>query len=230
MRVSVVIPALNEGESIAATIAAIPPGAEEVLVADGGSTDETRARAERAGARVIAAPRGRGPQMNAGAASARGDILLFLHADTRLPEDAFDHVRETLAHEDVAGGAFHLSIEDPSWYFAFTARNANIRSKLLGAPYGDQAFFVRRTAFDALRGYKDMPLCEDLDFIRRLRKQGRVVLAPAAVWTSARRWVKHGRIRITIRNGLLFFRYWLGLLRENPPGPPETSPPSPPGG
>jgi rSAM/selenodomain-associated transferase 2 len=177
-------------------------------------------RAERAGAKVVATPRGRGPQMNAGAANTTGDVVLFLHADTRLPEDAFEHVRETLANEDVAGGAFHLSIEDPSWYFAFTSRNANIRSKLLGAPYGDQAFFVRRAAFEALGGFRDYAFAEDLDFIRRLRTQGRVRLAPAAVVTSARRWEKHGRLRTTLRNSVLFVRYWLGRLEERPKAPP----------
>lgn len=218
MRIAVVIPALNEAATIAAAIAAIPPGADEVVVADGGSEDATREEAARAGAAVISTPRGRGPQMNAGAAVTTGEALLFLHADTRLPADAFAHVRRLLAEEDVAGGAFHLAIdghgafsltpERGNWFYAFTARNANIRSKLAGAPYGDQVFFVKRSAFDALSGYRDLPVCEDLDFIRRLRRQGRVVLAPAAASTSGRRWEQHGRIRVTVRNGLLFLRYW----------------------
>lgn len=222
MRVSVVIPALNEAEAIAASIAALPAGADEIVVADGGSEDATRTSAEAAGAKVIAAPRGRGPQMNAGAAATSGDVLVFLHADTRLPPEAFDLVRGLLANDEVAGGAFHLAIDGHgsfhgpdsghNWFYAFTARNANIRSKLLGAPYGDQAFFVKRAAFDALSGYKTIPYCEDLDFIRRLRRQGRVIIAPAAVSTSGRRWEKHGRLRVTIRNGLLFFRFWLGRL------------------
>jgi len=222
VRVSVVIPALNEAAAIAASIAALPAGADEIVVADGGSDDGTRASAEKAGAKVISAPRGRGPQMNAGAAASTGDAIVFLHADTRLPADAFDLVRGLLANEDVAGGAFHLAIDGHgsfngpdtghNWFYAFTARNANIRSKLLGAPYGDQAFFVKRPAFDALSGYRNIPYCEDLDFIRRLRSQGRVIIAPAAVSTSARRWEKHGRLAVTIRNGLLFFRFWLGRL------------------
>ena len=222
MRVSVVIPALNEAEAIAASIAALPAGADEIVVADGGSEDGTRASAEKAGVKVISAPRGRGPQMNAGAAASTGDAIVFLHADTRLPADAFELVRGLLANEDVAGGAFHLAINGHgsfngpdtghNWFYAFTARNANIRSKLLGAPYGDQAFFVKRPAFDALAGYKNIPYCEDLDFIRRLRSQGRVIIAPAAVSTSGRRWEKHGRLAVTIRNGLLFFRFWLGRL------------------
>ena len=223
MRISVVIPALNEGATIGATLAAMPAGADEVIVADGGSEDATRDEAARAGARVIAAPRGRGPQMNAGAAAASGDALVFLHADTRLASDAFDHVRRLLADPDIAGGAFHLSIEGngawggpepekPNVFYAFTARNANIRSKLLGAPYGDQAFFVKKAAFDALGGYRPLPTCEDLDFIRRLRKRGRVVIAPATASTSARRWVKQGNVSLTVRNFVLFLRYWLGRL------------------
>lgn len=217
MRISVVIPALNEAEALDDSIRAIPPGADEVIVADGGSEDGTAAAAERAGARVVTSTRGRGPQMNAGAAQATGDVLVFLHADTRLPEDAFEHIRRVLSDETVAGGAFHLAIDGAGWFYSFTARNANIRSKLAGAPYGDQAFFVRRAAFEALSGYRDFPHCEDLDFVRRLRKSGRVVLAPAAVRTSARRWEKHGRLRVTVRNGILFFRFWLGLLEERPP-------------
>lgn len=212
MRIAVVIPTLNEAPAIAGVLGAIPPGVDEVVVADGGSEDATREEAARAGATVLSAPRGRGPQMNAGAAATTAEALLFLHADTRLPADALEHVRRILADEDVAGGAFHLAIEgqEANWFYAFTARNANIRSKLVGAPYGDQAFFVKRSAFDAISGYRDLPVCEDLDFIRRLRRHGRVVLAPAAAWTSARRWEKHGNVRVTVRNGLLFLRYWLG--------------------
>lgn len=213
MRISVVIPALNEAERIADCLRAIPPGAEEVVVSDGGSTDATRDAAAAAGARVVTGARGRGPQMNAGAAATSGETLLFLHADTRLPADAFALVRETLASPAVAGGAFHLAIDGEGWFYRFTARNANIRSKLAGAPYGDQAFFVRRAAFDALGGYRDLPVCEDLEFIRRLRTRGRVRLAPAAVSTSARRWQQHGRLRVTVRNGLLFLRFF--LLRSN---------------
>ena len=213
MRISVVIPALNEASAIEACLAALPRESPmEIVVADGGSEDGTRAAAARGGAIVVESKRGRGPQMNAGAAKATGDVILFLHADTRLPRDPFTHVRRALEDPDVAGGAFHLAIDGEGWFYGFTARNANIRSKLIGAPYGDQAFFVRRSAFEALAGYRNLPYCEDLDFIRRLRSQGRVVIVPAAVSTSARRWVRHGRVKVTIRNGLLFFKYWLGLL------------------
>lgn len=222
MRISVVIPTLNEAPNLAATLAAIPPGADEVVVADGGSDDATRDIAAGARAKVVAAPRGRGPQMNAGAAAATGDALVFLHADTRLSPDAFDLVRRLLSEPGVAGGAFHLAIEGngafgtlpekPDFFYAFTARNANIRSKLLGAPYGDQAFFVTRSAFDALGGFRALPACEDLDFIRRLRHAGRVVMAPASASTSGRRWATQGRISLTVRNFILFLRYWLGRL------------------
>ncbi len=215
MRVSVVIPALNDAPAIEACLATLPrEGDPEIIVADGGSEDGTREAAERGGAKVVVAPRGRGPQMNAGAAAATGDVLLFLHADTRLPAGAFSHVADALANASVAGGAFHLAIDGEGWFYRFTARNANIRSKLAGAPYGDQAFFVRKAAFEALKGYRNLAHCEDLDFIRRLRTQGRVVLVPAAVSTSARRWVRHGRVRVTVRNGVLFFKYWLGLLSD----------------
>ncbi len=215
MRISIVIPALNEARVLGDSLAALPrePGLE-ILVADGGSADGTAAIAERHGARVVTTARGRGRQMNAGAASATGETLLFLHADTRLPADAYDWVRRVLDDARIAGGAFHLSIAGEGWFYAFTARNANLRSKFLGSPYGDQAFFVRRRLFETIGGFRDLPYCEDLDLIRRLRRHGRVVLAPAAVSTSARRWEQHGRTWVTVRNGLLFFRYWMGLLKE----------------
>lgn len=221
MRISVIIPALNEAEAIDASLQALPRRDDvEIVVVDGGSTDETRRIAESRGARVIAAQRGRGPQMNAGARAATGDVLFFVHADTRLPAAAYDAIEAALEDESVPGGAFHLAIDGQGWFYGFTARNANIRSRIAGAPYGDQAFFVRRADFEALGGYRDLVYCEDLDFIRRLRRRGRVVLLPFAVFTSARRWQKHGRLRITVRNGLLFARYWLGLLRERPPAAP----------
>jgi len=215
VRISVIIPALNEATAIAASLAALPRrDGVEVIVADGGSSDDTRASAEAAGARVITAPRGRGPQMNAGAKASNADVLCFVHADTRLPADAWELIEIALTRESVAGGAFHLAIDGQGWFYRFTARNANIRSRLAGAPYGDQAFFVRRADFEALGGYRNLAYCEDLDFIRRLRKRGRVVLLPASVFTSARRWQQRGRLRVTLRNGTLFFRYWLGLLPE----------------
>lgn len=218
MRLSVVIPALNESEGIRDCLVALTRverngSTVELLVSDGGSADTTPQVARDGGARVVEAPRGRGPQMNAGAAAATGDVLLFLHADTRLPDDGFEKIDAALENPRVAGGAFHLGIAGRGWFYRFTARNANIRSKLVGAPYGDQAFFVRRSAFEALGGYRNLAHCEDLDFIRRLRKQGRVVIVPAAVSTSARRWEKHGRTWVTVRNGLLFFKFWLGLLK-----------------
>lgn len=214
-RISIVIPALDEAQAIRACLESLPADPDrEVIVADGGSKDATRETAAAAGAKVVSSRRGRGPQMNAGAAAASGDILLFHHADTRLPPDAFAQVRAALADPSVAGGAFFLSIGGAGWFYRFTARNANLRARFLGAPYGDQSFFVRKEHFEGLGGYRDLEYCEDLDFIRRLRARGKVVLAPAAVVTSARRWEKHGRLRITLRNGTLFFRYWLGLLRE----------------
>lgn len=198
------------------------------MIADGGSTDDTAARAAARGAAVVTAPRGRGPQMNAGARASHGEVLVFVHADTRLPHDAWEHVERALEDPDVPGGAFHLAIDGKGFFFRFTARNANIRSHLAGAPYGDQAFFVRREDFDALGGYRNLRWCEDLDFIRRLRRRGRVVLAPAAVSTSARRWEQHGRVRVTVRNAILFARYWLGLLGESPaPAADADEPPSP---
>jgi rSAM/selenodomain-associated transferase 2 len=166
-----------------------------VIVADGGSRDGTAdiVRA-RAGARLVATPRGRGRQQNAGAAVATGDVLLFLHADTALPSDARAWIERALADPAVVAGAFRLhTVADAgrrNWLGPFL-RIADIRSHVTRLPYGDQALFVRRAAFDAVGGFPDEPLMEDVGLARRLRRIGRVVTVPAYVRASGRRFLKH---------------------------------------
>ena len=191
--ISIVIPVLDEELRIGAALGAVAAlaGLHEVIVVDGGSTDRTVAIARAAGARVVPAPRGRGPQLNAGAAAATGDVLLFLHADTTLPGDAVVQVGRALASPDVVAGAFRTwTIADaPRPWFAPLLHLADIRSRITRYPYGDQAMFVRTSAFHAVGGFPDVPLMEDLELSRRLWKHGRIHTCAASVRVSGRRFV-----------------------------------------
>jgi len=210
--ISIVIPSLNEEKQIRETLTAARQGASsEIILADGGSTDRTIARARAAGARIIRQTGGRGRQLNAGAARARGEIFLFLHADTRLPAGFDITVRHALSQPGVAAGAFRLRLDAPGRRYARIARWTNRRSRWLGLPYGDQALFMRREKFFAAGGFPDMPILEDLALVRRLRRLGRIVTVPAAVTTSARRWVRLGAWRTTFVNQGMLWGYFLGV-------------------
>jgi len=194
VRLAVVIPVLDEAKRIADRLRelAAMDGVDEVVVVDGGSRDDTVAIASTfAGVRVVAAPRGRGPQMNAGARATTADVVLFLHADVALPPDAPRRVGAALAAPDVVAGAFRVRtmIEDgPAWLRPLV-RLADARSRVTRLPYGDQAVFVRRTAFERAGGFPAQPLMEDVELARRLRRLGRVVTVPATVRVSGRRFV-----------------------------------------
>jgi rSAM/selenodomain-associated transferase 2 len=192
-RLSIIIPVLNEEARIRKTLAdLVGLGAAEVIVADGGSVDGTRALASLAtGVRVIRAPPGRGPQMNAGAAAATGDVLLFLHADVRLPASAWRDIQAALGDSDVVGGAFrtHTVADDGRTRPARWLRLADLRSRYFRLPYGDQAVFVRRAAFQRIGGFPAVPLFEDLEFSRRLWRVGRVRTLPSEVTVSGRRFL-----------------------------------------
>ena len=210
-RISIIIPTLNEAASIPATLEHILnlPNVE-VIVADGGSNDQTAELARTNGATVIQCNRGRGKQMNAGAALASGEVLLFLHADTRLPDDFVDHVWQTL-REGNSGGAFRLRIGSKGWMLRMVESAANLRSRWLQLPYGDQAIFVNASTFFSLSGFQNWPLMEDYDFCRRLRKTGNIALAPASVTTSARRWQRLGVLRTTVTNLACVIAFLLGV-------------------
>ncbi len=212
MRLSVVIPALDEAAQIDAALgSARGPRVCEVIVVDGGSRDATAARARDAGALVVAADRGRARQMNAGAALAGGDVLLFLHADTRLPP-AFDAaVDAALADPAVVGGRFDLRLDPGSPFLDLTATLINLRSRLTGIATGDQALFVRRGIFEAMGGFEDIPLMEDVAFTRALRRRGRVARLRQRVTTSSRRWQQHGPLRTVLLMWWLRFLYWRGV-------------------
>ena len=217
--VSVVIPALNEAEGIGATLASVarqrPPF--EVLVADGGSTDGTPEAVARAmpEARVLRTGRGRAAQMNAGAAEASGEILLFLHADTHLPEGALDAAREALQADGVAGGCFMTRFAGPGaesgWMRLW---ESPLWMRWWRFAFGDRAPFCTREAFRAIGGFRAQPLFEDLDFVRDLRARGRWVFLPLAVQTSARRYGERGALVQQLRNFSLWTAWNAGVSPE----------------
>ncbi len=214
MRVSIVIPALNEAAGIAATLqsALAQAGPAETLVVDGGSADDTRGVAEHLGVPVIEAPRGRARQMAAGAAHARGDVVLFLHADTLLPPDALRLVREALDDPAVAGGCFRTTFDDASSPL-MRLWQARMWMRWHRLAFGDRAPFVRRAVLDAVGGVPDQPIFEDLELVRRVRRVGRFVFLDAEVVTSGRRFRANGALRQQARNLAL----WLGWnLRLSP--------------
>lgn len=217
-KISIVIPVCNEAAGLPGLLKALETlEAHEVIFVDCGSRDGTDALlnqwAEAAPGRrkALAAPRGRGSQMNAGAAGATGDILLFLHADTVLPEDGLALIRRAMKEKDLVGGAFRLHIDSPHFFLSWVTRLANHRSSCWGLPYGDQAYFVRSAVFKRMGGYRAMPLMEDLEFIRRLKQEGKIVLLEKAVRTSARRWEKQGYFYTSFRNIILLGLYLLGV-------------------
>ncbi len=189
LSVSIVIPALNEARRITDVVRhALSLGDVEVIVADGGSTDGTPALALDAGARVVHAERGRGPQLDAGAAAATGEVLLFLHADTRLPEDAIDHVRAALADPAVVGGNFFLRyVPFTRTGMALTALN-HLRRQLFRSYGGQSAVFVRRGVFEVIGGFGPLPILEDRVFIEKLERAGETRHLPTWAETSARRF------------------------------------------
>jgi rSAM/selenodomain-associated transferase 2 len=192
VNVSVVIPVLDEEARIGAQLAALARlPVHEVIVVDGGSRDATAARARAAGtARLLAAPRGRASQMNAGARAAAGDVLLFLHADVGLPDDAVRRIEEALADQEVVAGAFRTwtVAEGRSW-LAPLLHLADLRSRYSRLPYGDQALFVRAEAFRRAGGFPAQPLMEDLELSRRLRRLGRIRVVDSRVTVSGRRFL-----------------------------------------
>lgn len=207
MTISVIIPVLDEelriGDAIR-SVSAIQP--HEILVVDGGSRDATVPVASRHACRVVIAPRGRAVQMNAGAAGATGEILLFLHADTRLPATAGRDITAALAHAETVGGRFDVRLDRPDPVYRLIETLLNARSRLTRIATGDQAIFVRRRIFETMGGYASIPLMEDVEFSRRLKRRGRIACLRARVITSARRWEWEGPWRTIVR------MWWLRAL------------------
>jgi len=208
--VSVVIPILNEAKGLPAFIRHMERFAAEVVFVDGGSTDATQEILTRSPYRWLSAPRGRASQMNAGARATRGDILLFLHADTRLPVGALDRARAAV-RDGAVGGSFAVRLDEPTPLLRLVAAAISTRSRITGVAGGDQAMFASRAAFAGLGGFAPMPLFEDVDFSRRLRRFGPVRRVDAAVVTSARRWSRRGIVRTIAEMWALRALYYVGI-------------------
>jgi uncharacterized protein len=216
-RFSIIIPVLDEEAIIAATIEHLrnlqgAAGPCEIIVIDGDPEAQTiRAIRDK---RVITGvgSKGRGSQMNRGAALAKGDILVFLHADTRLPLNALRLISSVLSDPPCMAGAFDLAIDSDRFVFRLIEKTASIRSRITRIPYGDQALFFRRHYFDAIEGFVDIPIMEDVEIMRRIKKRGdRIGFVSQPVITSARRWEREGAVRRTVRNWLLICLYSLGV-------------------
>jgi rSAM/selenodomain-associated transferase 2 len=213
-RVTIVIPALGEAANLARLLPDLRArwADAEVVVADGGSTDDTAEVVRRhAGARLILAPRGRARQMNAGARVALGDALLFLHADTVLPDGALEAIATAFLDETVVGGRFDVRFESRRVVMALVAAGMNRRSRLTGIATGDQAIFVRRCLFEAMGGFPDIPLMEDVEFTKRLKRRGRIACLRLAVTTSARKWEREGAVRTILLMWTLRLLYLCGI-------------------
>lgn len=212
MRISVIIPALNEAPNLAATIAsARSVSTKEIIVVDGGSRDNSADAARSLGATVLMSKPGRANQMNLGARAAKGEMLLFLHADTLLPAGFDHHILRILDQPTVAAGAFLLEIDGSRRGYRIVENLANWRSRRLHMPYGDQGIFLRAADFHSVGGFPEIPIMEDFEFIRRVRKQGSIAIAPVAVVTSSRRWQTIGVLRATLINQVVTAAYCLGI-------------------
>lgn len=212
-RISIIVPALDEAAGIRGCLAALAPLRErgaQVIVVDGGSRDGTAAIAAALADRVLASPRGRATQMNAGAAAASHEVLLFLHADTRLPADADRLVLEGLAASGRAWGRFDVAIEGGAAMLRVVAALMNARSRLTGIATGDQAIFARRDAFARAGGFPEIALMEDIAFSRAMRREGAPLCLRARAATSGRRWERQGVLRTILLMWRLRLAYFLG--------------------
>ena len=212
-KLSLILPTLDEAAGIGAALEAVQPlrrRGVEILVVDGGSADRTAAIASPLSDAVIMAPRGRAAQMNAGAARARGDVLLFLHADTRLPPDADRLILDGLAASGRLWGRFDVAIASAHPLLRLAAGLMNRRSRLTGIATGDQAIFVRRCVFQSCGGYPKLPLMEDIAISGALKRVGRPLCLPHRVLTSARRWETRGVVRTILLMWRLRLAYFLG--------------------
>jgi rSAM/selenodomain-associated transferase 2 len=228
---SVIIPALNEAEQLPATLERVGKHPNlDVIVADGGSHDGTPRIAESCGAKLVTCLPHCARQMNVAAAFARGETLLFLHADTLLPANYSDAVFDALRRPGVVAGAFSFKIRDSFPGRRLVENATNLRSRFWRMPYGDQALFVRHWAFAEAGGFPDLPMMEDYEFVRRVRRLGDLAVLDAPVLTSGRRWQRLGLLRTTAINSLLILGYHCGvaparlaaLYRGRRPGPRQT--------
>ncbi|MCH2172398.1 TIGR04283 family arsenosugar biosynthesis glycosyltransferase [Myxococcota bacterium] len=208
-----VIAALNEEEQVTGAIQSAREAGAEIIVVDGGSRDSTRSRAEAAGALVLSSPRGRAQQLETGARASRGDVIVFLHADTRLPTGYRKELEKALKDREVAGGAFGLRFDQRTPALRLVEWLARRRASILGLPYGDQALFVRREVLAAIGGVPSVPIMEDLDLVIAMRRRGRLALLSSDVVTSARRYRSSGVMRTAAAHLLATLAWAMGIER-----------------
>ncbi|CAK8715044.1 Glycosyltransferase 2-like domain-containing protein [Candidatus Electrothrix laxa] len=221
MSISIIIPALNEEQHIRVCLDRLLSQIRnrydlldeltEIIVVDGGSTDQTAEEVLARGIRLIKSEPGRGQQQHCGAEAADGDILLFLHCDTVLPETFTEDISLALRGENVVAGAFRLTINGNGLGFRFIEAGIQVRSKIFSLPYGDQALFMRRETYFTAKGFPQQPLMEDVALVHRLKKLGRIAIAQAHVTTSARRWQQHGLLKTTLINQLMLLGRAVGI-------------------
>ncbi len=217
--ISIILPVLNEAESINEVVAHVKAlaydGPREIIVVDGGAGADTLAGLVHADVLGLTAPKGRAKQMNRGAAMARGDIFLFLHADTHLPEQALGRIAQTMEDSGVGAGAFRLAFDSNKPWYRLAAWLGNLRNQLLKTPYGDQAQFFRASLFRDMGGFPDLELMEDVAVMRQVRKLGHTIaFVPEPVTTSTRRYRKEGFLFGVARNCVLRLLYGLGMKPE----------------
>ncbi|EAW34066.1 TIGR04283 family arsenosugar biosynthesis glycosyltransferase [Lyngbya sp. PCC 8106] len=217
-KISIIIPVLNEEETLKSVLSKLPNYADiEVIIVDGGSVDNTVKVAQifrqntEIEVQILETVRGRAHQMNMGAKLATGEILLFLHADTQLPERFEKWVRQVLDQAKVIAGAFELKITASVTGLRWVEQGVKWRSRFLQMPYGDQAIFLKASTFWDVGGFRELPLMEDFELVGQLRRRGKIALVPVAVTTSGRRWQKLGVLRTTLINQMIIIAYLLGI-------------------
>jgi len=216
---SFIIPVLHEETVIPGTIQHIRGlfafGADEIIIVDGDTAGKTINVARDLGVKTLSSEKGRGTQMNRGAALATGEIFIFLHADTLLPHDALECIATVMQDKIISAGAFDLSIDSEKAVFRMIEKVASFRSRITRIPYGDQAIFMRRSVFNNMGGFKNIPIMEDVEIMQRIKKQGgKICIIDRAVRTASRRWEKEGILYTTLRNWLLLSLYLFGVKPE----------------
>jgi rSAM/selenodomain-associated transferase 2 len=210
--ISIIIPTLNEADNIQCAINSTKSSTNiEIIVVDGGSEDETLLIAKSLNIKVIISPPGRANQMNIGAMAASGEILLFLHADTRLPTNFDQMIRTTLAKPGIVAGAFTLQINSPHWGLRLVEFGVKWRCNLWQMPYGDQGIFITKDVFQQVGNFPQIPIMEDFELMRKLKTLGKIYLLPTPVITSPRRWLKKGILQTTLGNQIIIIAYLLGI-------------------
>ena len=213
---SIIVPVLHEGARINSLIEHLnrldSDQSGEIIVVDGSQEKDTLKAIHHKEVVKISSPKGRARQMNEGASVAKGEILVFLHADTELPVKALQKINSFIERSEYVGGAFDLGIKSDKSVFKVISTFASFRSRLNRIPFGDQAIFIRKEYFNKIGGYKEIPLMEDVELMRRIKKYGKkICILPDRVRTSPRRWEREGVVYCTLRNWTLFTLYLLGV-------------------